>query len=160
MIVGSALILGHILLVTSSLHVVNSFRSSIPPIAVHAVSAKCALILLAIIAYAGLRIDFWITFCVLAFGVSSFLFLFGAVYKSLSLRLLLETEKAQGRLSFEKLDESITAKSFLDRAVLLCSMGLVFQHENGYRLSEKGKRVLDRLTSLRKFFRITTIGLY
>jgi len=158
LIIGSILTAFHIVWVIAMIRKIipNKFSSML----IHVLSAICTLSILLVLWITDVNFYFWLAFSVILFGISGCLFVFGAVYKSLSIRFLLMT-KAQGKLvSFDLLDVLITKVSFAERTNILCNMGLAIKEKGGYRISKKGLRVAKRIVWLRKLFRIKTTGLY
>ena len=156
MFVGGLLIKIHIVLVTWLLRL----KHKIPPIGIHAFSAVLLLLILLILSSVLMKMNIWITFCVFAFGVSAYLFVFGAVYKSLSLRILLAIKSKGGRASFTQLDVLVTEASFAERAEILCNMNFAVKEGGCYRISKQGEQIAERIVRIRKLFGITTLGLY
>ena len=155
MLIGSICILVHVLLVNQG----GKYFFKMPPVMLHAFSAILLTFLLVILSFIAC-LDVWLAFCFFSFGVSSYLFLFGAIYKSLSLRFLIITKSQGGRASFEELDNVVTKMSFSERAKLLCQMGMVIKEQEQYCISFIGKRFAHKINRLRRIFRITSLGLY
>ncbi len=147
----------HILVTT---WVINANRN-IAPIICHTVSATCILIILFFIfSICPVRFDLWLSFCSFALGVSTYLFLFGAVYKSLSLRMLLMIKENRGYQPLMQIDALITERSFEDRANILCSMGLVEMNGDVYEVTQKGLDLSNKIRIMRRLFHVSTTGLY
>ncbi|MBP6917368.1 MAG: hypothetical protein KBB94_00435 [Legionellaceae bacterium] len=158
LIMAGGLILLHVLLVVFLLRGVIPIRVS--PMLTHIFSALCIFGLLGVTKLFNVKIQFELVFSILLFGVASYFFIFGAVYKSLSLRFLLVTHAYNGQISFKKLNALITHKTFYERVILLQKMGLIVQEKESYKLSEHGACQFKRIITVRKLFGIRTSGLY
>lgn len=156
--IGSTLITFHILLVVFLVR--NVLPMPFSPMIKHILSAAVTIGLLVFFKKNYPQINIDIIMSILLFGFSCYFFVFGAVYKSLSLRFLLLVFAQNGSISVTALNDLITQKTFSDRVQLLCRMGLVLKENEKYKLSDAGKRQLRRIKKIRKLFRIQTIGLY
>lgn len=158
LIIGGILLLLHVLLVFCLLR--RYIPNRLDPMVIHIFSALDIFGLLVVIYLLHVQIQFELVFSILLFGVAGWFFVFGAVYKSLSLRFLLSVLATNGLSTFESLNTSITKKTFMERVILLQKMGLIAQEDESYKLSEKGLCQLRRILMFRKFFGIKTTGLY
>jgi hypothetical protein len=156
LLIGIALTVFHITLVTQSIRMFDKF----PPVFIHFFSGILSLVLLLILTCLTPVLNTWLVFCVLSFGISSYLFVFGAIYKSLSLRMLLFTNSQGGKITLHALNENITEKSFQTRVDLLIKMGYCTEGVYGYHLSAKGKKIIRKIIFVRQLFRINSLGLY
>lgn len=151
-------------LIFSFLHMISvaitlKVQKHIAPVLVHAASALVYLILLSFsrLFYA---FELWIAFSTFAFCVSSYLFAFGVVYKSLTLRMLCASYLNGGNISIDELDSTITTPTFTDRVVLLNKMKRVRAEKEQYGLTEQGKKTANGFSAIRRIFRITTKAVY
>lgn len=160
----NALLIGGILSIVHAVFVTCLLRKIIPnklsPMPLHIISAICMLTMLCVVWLTNVLFDVWLAFTILSFMISSCLFLYGTVYKSLSLRLLLIINSKAGRASFQELNIKVTEVSFAERAEIICSMGLAIKTVEGYQISQQGIHVVNRILRIRKFFGINTKGLY
>ncbi len=131
----------------------------IAPVLVHAGSALFSLILLCI-ASAMFKFELWKAFSILAFCTSSYLFLFGTIYKSLTLRILCEAQLRGGTISIDELRTTVTIPTFAARMTLLEKMERVSVENEHYSLTKKGKSTAIFFTTLRKFFDVDTKAIY
>ena len=131
----------------------------IAPILTHTVSALIGLLLLWLLSQL-LSFNFWLSFSMLALMVSSYLFLFGAVYKSLSLRLLCAIVRQGEPLTLQVLETNIIASTYMDRVRLLSQTGNVIVCEKHYMLSKRGKTMVSMLSLMRRVLHISTKALY
>lgn len=155
-ILSLVLIIFHVIIVSILLRLFPKLF----PIAIHAFSALCQLIILLWLIVMDFNFNYWFVFCILSFGISTYLFLFGAVYKSLSLRFLLAIKAEGGAVSLMQLEQKITIPSFTQRVTLLCEMGCITQNQKGMYISTKGKRMANKINTLKKLFHVETIGMY
>lgn len=158
LIIGGGLTLLHIVFVACLLRRMNPSRVS--PMLIHLFSALVLFVLLGVLDLLKIGIQCELVFSILLFGVAGYFFVFGAVYKSLSLRFLLVTHEHKGQISFAQLNELITQKTFSDRVIILQKMGLIEQEKEGFRLSIRGLQHLRKIIMIRKCFGIKTSGLY
>lgn len=94
-------------------------------------------------------------------GFMTDLFIFGAVYKSVSLTFLRALAAAPGEsLAFEQISMAVALPCFADRAELLVEMGLAEKVPNGYQATAKGKRLAGRIATVQAFFDVAKPGLY
>jgi len=156
LLVSGALVILHIIFVANLLRKTNLLS----PMIIHFVSSGVNLVVLLILKDIGIPLNLWLSISILTFGCASVLFLFGALYKSLSIRQLLITNMNGGRISLDLLDSNVTQASFSERAELLCKLGLVGRIGNGYAISEAGILLAQRIRTIRKILGITTNGLY
>lgn len=157
-LIGSVLIKFHITLVICLVRKIISNKFS--PISIHVISAICTLSILFILVMTQIGFNFWLAFSIVIFGICACLFVFGAVYKSLSIRFLLITNREGKQASFDLLDTLVTNVSFSERTKILCDMGLAIKENEGFQISKKGMHVANRIVWVRKLFGIKTTGLY
>lgn len=155
LIVGIAFSLLHILAVIISL----KYIKKIAPVLLHAASALISLILLCL-SYAMTEFAFWIALSVLAFCTSFYLFVFGAIYKSLTLRMLCASQSLNGSMTIEQLENIVTLPTFTTRISLLQEMGKVAVENERYSLTQKGKKTAHFFNVIRRIFRVDTKAIY
>jgi len=137
--------------------------------AFHKVEAIFVVLLAALLVYpvslagfVGLAhpVNFWVFSTSYWFFVLSFLMGFGAIYKSLSLRMLLtllETPTHEHSAeSFRK--EYIFGDSFNNRLQLMVDQGLAEQTDDGLSLTVRGANWANRLVTLQRAFGIMRSG--
>ncbi len=105
-------------------------------------------------------VNFWVFSTSYWFLVLSFLMCFGAVYKSLSLRMLLTLlEKPTHEHSVESLrNEYIFGDSFDNRLQLIVDQGLATKTDGQLSLTNRGASWAHRLIALQRAFGITRSG--
>ena len=155
LILGVTFSLWHIIIVI----VLLKYIQKIAPVLIHAASALFSFILLCLVAML-VQFPFWIAFSVLSFCVSSYLFLFGAVYKSITLRMLCAVQSRKGSMSIDKLEKEVILPTFNVRISLLNEMGNVVTEKNRYFLTAKGKKFAQFFGAIRRVFHIDTKAVY
>ena len=106
-------------------------------------------------------VPYWPLAAVSAFGVVLWLFLFCAVYKSVSLRVLTTLRRAPAdRLPFSEITQQHVRKEFEDRVEVLTSLGWAHRDTLGYVATPKGRAAASRITWLQRFWGIGHSGLY
>lgn len=145
----------HIIVVTLA---VKLFKK-IAPVLLHAASACGSLILMCLLS-SILSFNRWFAFSILAFSASSFLFLFGTIYKSMMIRILCFLDKFQGRASIEEINNQIINPTFLQRCLLLVEMGNARQKKELYLITSKGEKMAGIIKYFRNFFNIKSSAMY
>ncbi|MDP2620065.1 MAG: hypothetical protein Q8P46_07795 [Hyphomicrobiales bacterium] len=118
------------------------------------------LVLLAVVLVLGVPASFWALSISYWFVAVSFLMLFGAVYKSISLRMILNLYERPARSAPEDAVKSgyVEADSFESRLAVMVRSGFVEEVAGGYLLLPKGRRVAGVAAALQKAFAIERSG--
>lgn len=96
-----------------------------------------------------------------ACGVAVVIFIYGAVLKSLSLRMLvLMATLPRGEAGVDQLTEETIAPAFDERIRLLQESGLIAADPAGYTATGKGTATASQIARLRAFLDIEASGLY
>jgi len=137
-------------------------RCRIAPVLLHVLSAALWFGLqIVALAKCGALAYIWHAGAFFAFGAMAFLFAFSAVYKSISLRMLVLLERSPGReLEFRELHERVVMRAFRERAELLRNAGVVEFVDGRLDVTELGQRILRRLRILRGLFGARESGIY
>jgi hypothetical protein len=108
----------------------------------------------------GGHISFWIYSAIYSSLTLMFLMAFGAVYKSISLRILLDLYKSPGRAErYEAmLRRLVQAESFEARLDVMQSSGFVRRAGDRYVLQKRGDRLARRVRALQAVFGIERSG--
>jgi len=103
---------------------------------------------------------FWPTSAVYWFLSICFLMVFGAVYKSISLRILAELCMRPGRRDDYQaiLGRSVHSERFKGRVRILIADGLATDDGDGLMLTRKGRRIAGAVAALQRLFRIERSG--
>lgn len=148
----------HVLAVLAGLRL---FRTS-DRVLIHLVSACLAETMFVVAGLlAGPDVPFWHGSAVIGCGAIGYLFAFSAVYKSVSLRMLLELVAVEGgSVHPDKISMNIVRGGFADRIRVLVEMGYVVKEDGDYTLAEGGRRFVERFKRLQSFFGIDESGFY
>src|SRR5262249_22103075 len=104
---------------------------------------------------------YWPGAGVFAFGATVWLFVYCAVYKSVSLRILSCMVRAHaGRLSLDRITDRYILGEFRDRMAVLETMGCVVVRESDVVLTSKGRRTARYFEMAQRCFGIERSGLY
>lgn len=89
-----------------------------------------------------------------------FLMIFGAVYKSISLRILLDLLERPGRSDdyAAVLQRYVSEESFERRLRVMLDAGFAARDANGFRLTEKGRRIATIVRGVQAAFAIEASG--
>jgi hypothetical protein len=108
----------------------------------------------------GKRFNFWVftaSYCFLTLG---FQMAFGAVYKSLSLRILTNMLQQPGRAdSYEAIfSRYLVEDSYQNRLAVTQEKGLVKLQDGHYELTESGRKLASRTQAVQRVFGILRSG--
>jgi hypothetical protein len=135
---------------------------SIAPVGILAVAAVIShlgSVLLGIATIENFR--YWNATSVFSFGVMSYVFAFGAVYKSVSLEILdaLARQPERAVLLPDIVDRQVP-EIFRERTEILLSGGLVSRIGPCFETTAAGRKLACRIARLRRTFGIGDSGLY
>ena len=137
-------------------------RSSISPVmilAIVAVISHLASVLLGVVMVQ--RFQYWSAASIFSFGVMSYIFAFGAVYKSVSLEMLLDIAMQPGRgVPLSDIIEHQVPGIFNGRTRILIHSGLAERIGPLVATTPTGRKFADRIVRLRRAFAIGDSGLY
>lgn len=109
-----------------------------------------------------LRIDanYWRSLFVFAFFSIVYLMAFGAVYKSISLRMLLDLSRAPARRmrADDLFSHYVGRESFQARIEVMVAQGYAKRSSGGIQLTPKGHRLAVAVESIQGIFRIASSG--
>jgi hypothetical protein len=105
-------------------------------------------------------VNFWTISIVFWFPTMTFLMAFGALYKSVSLRILVDLLARPGQMELCSiiLQRYIAAESFENRLALMLENKWTIPTSAGYALTERGQRIARLLTVLQQMFAIQRSG--
>lgn len=103
---------------------------------------------------------FWPSSVAYWFLAICFLMVFGAIYKSISLRILAELSVRPGRREDYRaiLDRYVHRESFQGRVRILAADGLAVNDGSGLVLTRKGRRIASVVAAIQRWFRIERSG--
>jgi hypothetical protein len=115
---------------------------------------------LAVAAVFGHNANFWTVSIVFWFATLLFLMAFGALYKSVSLRILLYLLGRPGHIGLYSaiLDRYVTVESFESRLAVMQKNGFAVLTPAGYALTDKGRRLVGLVGALHRLFAIEQSG--
>ena len=107
------------------------------------------------------QFQYWDAASIFAFCVMGYVFAFGAVYKSVSLEILLGLSARPERKSpLSEIVEQQVPSLFQGRIEILLDGGLVEQVDTRFAPTAAGRKMATRVGSLRRVFGIGDTGLY
>lgn len=105
--------------------------------------------------------QYWNAASIFGFGVMGYVFAFGAVYKSVSLEILLEVAQRPGRAApLADIVNRLAPDIFRGRAEILVSGGQVKRTGSSFVVTMAGRTLASRLASIRRTFVVGDSGLY
>jgi hypothetical protein len=131
-----------------------------PALIVIAAAALVYVALLVAAAAMPVRVAFWPLSAAYGFVTLCLLMVFGALYKSVSLRMLGDLSKVAGHAMPEQelLARYIEEDSFGRRVAILLEQGHAERTADGLRLSPKGRRIASFIHLLQRAFAIRASG--
>lgn len=132
------------------------------PVARHAASALGTHIVgMAVAAWVVGPFAYWPAAAANGWLVVCWLFVFSAVYKSVSLRILTHLDRLPSHsLGVDTIAESYVRPEFEARALVLVKMGCARESNGEFMLTEKGSAVARRIEGIRRAWGIEGSGLY
>ncbi|WP_291842056.1 hypothetical protein [Bradyrhizobium sp.] len=107
------------------------------------------------------QFQYWSAASIFSFGVMSYVFVFGAVYKSVSLEVLLAVAGHPDRaVPLPYIVGHQVPEIFRGRIQILIESGLVEQIGSTFAATAAGERLAARIARLRRMFAIGDSGLY
>lgn len=136
--------------------------SSVPPVAILAIAAIISHLASVVLGVAYVpQFQYWNAASIFSFGVMSYIFAFGAVYKSVSLEILLDVaERPAGEAPLSDIVEHQIPGIFRGRTNILVDSGLAERTGYGFEATAAGRRLAGRIARLRRAFAIGDTGLY
>ena len=134
-------------------------RKAPVPVAITA-SILVYMAVLAIAMLSGRVVMFWHLSATYWFLALCFLMVFGAVYKSISLRILFDllNQPARSELYAGILGRYIEQESYRSRLEIMMSNGLAVRLPAGFQLTEKGRRIAATTHAIQQAFNIQRSG--
>jgi hypothetical protein len=104
---------------------------------------------------------YWNAASLFGFGVMSYIYIFGGVYKSISLRILLDlVRRPNYTIEFSDISDRQVPEIFVERSSILIADGLVVQDDGRFMVTSAGRRLAARVARIRRLFAIGDSGLY
>ena len=137
----------------------GSSVSAVMILAIAAVSSHLASVALGIASVP--QFQYWNAASIFSFGVMSYVFAFGAIYKSVSLEILLDIAGQPGReVPLSEIVEQRVPDIFRGRTRILVDSGLVDRTGPSFSVTQTGQALAGRIARLRRVFAIGDSGLY
>lgn len=151
-------LVGHGITVIVLLHV----RTQWAPILLHAGSALMWHgIGLAILFLLGMMRYYWHSVAFFGLGAMTFVFGFGAAYKSVTLRVLVYVARnCATAAAIHDIYHRVVMPGFRERARLLTECGYASLDAEGYVLTAAGRQVVKRISLVRAILEVSSAGLY
>jgi hypothetical protein len=136
------------------------------PIMVHllcavALGASLPVILSIVAVRFQVATPFWPAASIFYGGVIAWLYVFSAVYKSISLGILQALHATPDqRMTIDDIASEFALPRFAERVDLLVKGGLVTQTESGYAITPQGLKAVQRLQQIQRIFAVSGKGFY
>ncbi|MCW4116987.1 hypothetical protein NPA31_018670 [Aurantimonas sp. MSK8Z-1] len=123
-------------------------------------AALVCLVALALCLLFGDAVPFWSFAATYGFLTLCFLMVFGAVYKSISLRILLDLSRRPGhRDGYDAvMARYIVEESYQSRLSVILENGYATVNSGHYALTERGRRLATAVRGVQRVFNIETSG--
>jgi hypothetical protein len=142
--------------------VARRMNAPIAPVAILAIAAVVSHVASVLLGVMTVRqFQYWNAASIFGFGAMLYVFAFGAVYKSVSLEILLDLARRPGRTA--TLLEIVDRKApeiFLGRTDILIGDGLVERAGSCFVVTGTGRATAGRIAQMRRAFAIGETGLY
>ncbi len=136
--------------------------ASIAPVSILAIAAVVSHVVSITLGTVTVQhFQYWSAASIFAFGVMLYIFAFGAVYKSVSLEVLLDLAQRPGHAA--ELADIVDRKVpgiFRGRTQILVSGGQVENAGSNFVVTERGRAIAGRIAKMRSVFAIGDSGLY
>lgn len=114
-----------------------------------------------VLATAGILDSYWHYAAAFSLGFMVYLFGFSALYKSISLRILVDIDSQPGGIaSLDDIFKRVVMRSFKQRAEALVALGAVERVGSRYAVTDAGRRTAQRIEKLRKLIGCEGGGIY
>ena len=160
--VGLIAVVVFTLLAPALQHMARAFAWPLAPVVLLAIAALISHglgVAIGVLTVPGFH--YWDAASIFAFSVMAYIFAFGAVYKSVSLDILMGLVNRPGRTAplSEVVDRQVP-DLIQGRIRILVDGGLVEQTGTHFAASAEGRNTADRINRLRRLFGIGDTGLY
>lgn len=141
---------------------IRRLSPSTSPVLILAAAAALAHLSTSLLA-AGLipSFQYWTATSVFCFGAIIYVQTFGAVLKSISLRILLDlTDRPSRRIDLDEISLQQIPQIFAERCDILIETGMVSREQEEFLPTPAGRTLAGRIAWLRRLFGIGDSGLY
>jgi len=142
--------------------IVRLAAAPIPPVVILAIAAAISHLASTLLGTTTMQqFQYWNAASVFSFGVMTYVFAFGAVYKSVSLEILLDLAQQPERMVplSDIIDRQIP-DIFRERTEILIAGGLAERTGSSFVVTEAGRKLAGRIARIRHAFAIGDTGLY
>ncbi|MBE9116872.1 hypothetical protein IQ249_13275 [Lusitaniella coriacea LEGE 07157] len=135
---------------------------SLPPIIVHFSLALVIHIITVLTCFIVFEtLPYWHGAALYWFCFNLYLFAYSAVYKSISLNILLSLARRPSQsATIEEISAIYVQPSFQERIEILQNAGYVLSKNSTFELTQKGKHLARRIAVVQRLFGIEQSGLY
>ena len=142
--------------------IVRRASIAIPPVIVLAIAAVTAHGISVLLGAATMQhFKYWNAASIFGFGVMGYVFAFGAVYKSVSLEIMLDLAQRAGRtVPLSDIVDRQVPDIFRGRANILIDSGFVERAGSSFTATVAGRKLAGRIAAVRRAFAIGDTGLY
>jgi len=153
-------VLGFVLYLGTVSVLLRCNRRTGPALLVVAATFVICILTLAALVFVGWEVNFWVFAASYWFFVLCFLMAFGALYKSISLRILLNLSRMPDRAdSYANLLQCyIAEESYQSRLTVIQDKHFAVRTGDCFMLTERGRRFARTVRSIQKAFRIENSG--
>lgn len=104
-------------------------------------------------------ISIWINFCVFTFFICIYIFVYGALETSISIKILNELQKKKTIL-ISYITKKIVEKSLLKRIDILLRKKMISKKNKKYVLTTSGQKTVKIIAEIRNILKLDNLGFY
>ena len=104
-------------------------------------------------------ISIWINFCLFTFFICIYIFIYGALETSISIKILNHLEKRKV-ISISYITKKIVERSLLKRINTLLKKKMILKRNKKYALTTSGQKTVKMIVKIRNIFKLDNLGFY
>lgn len=104
-------------------------------------------------------ISLWLNFCIFTFLVCIYIFVYGALETSISIKILNKLEKKKTIL-LSYITKKIVKKSFFKRMNILLRKKMISKKNKKYALTISGQKIVKMIDKIRNILKLDNLGFY
>tara|TARA_B100002019_G_C21130236_1_gene527898 strand:- start:518 stop:889 length:372 start_codon:yes stop_codon:yes gene_type:complete len=104
-------------------------------------------------------ISIWINFCLFTFFTCIYIFIYGALETSISIKILNDLEKRKIIL-INYITKKIVEKSLLKRIDILLRKKMILKKNKKYVLTTSGQKTVKMMVKIRNILKLDNLGFY
>lgn len=104
-------------------------------------------------------ISLWLNFCIFTFLVCIYIFVYGALETSISIKILNKLEKKKTIL-LSYITKKIVEKSFFKRMNILLRKKMISKKNKKYALTISGQKIVKLIDKIRNILKLDNLGFY